>query len=977
MLYRISIQGMICFLFSLFLTLPLYASHIVGGEFSLQYTGAVSTPYALSLNLYFDQANGNPLAEDSRILVTIYNKATQAQIDTFYLPKVLSVPLTYNNPACATGSLQTKLIRYARNIALPSTRYNQAEGYYVVWERCCRNASMINIANPGMSGTTFYMEFPAVGTVRNPVINSSPAFKPAAWRYACAGELFSVDFSASDIDKDSLVYSLVTPLRGNATSETAVPTPKPGPYASVQWNPGFSDAQMIAGTIPLRIESKSGQLSFQTNRLGLYVFGIRCEEYRNGKKIGEIRRDFQILVLACPVNRAPKLALRTPKGLYQSTDTLDVLPDALNCWNVLATDTDPNTTLSLRVQTEVVLAGKVTLSVSQGTVTGADDTLRSQLCIDSCLTTTSPVTQLQLIATDNGCPVGKPDTLQIRLRIKPAISTPPRIFLRPNGKNAFYIEGTLLPLLQHQTCHPVLAVASQKRLLSVALLQAIPGVTLGTVSRTVTGQTDTLRTSLCLNKCQLPPTKPLRIGLLATSLSCQKIEKDTLWVTVEPDYPVNHPPKLWTRLNGKLLPATDTVRFSTRQPLCLDMLVTDPDSNTTIETLVQTLPTGFSVILPKGMLLSTSDTLRGKVCTTMACIPAGKPVRLSVIVTDRGCGPAKTDTLLLVFKPEEAVNYAPVLMARMVGSEKLYTEGSTISLKENTPACIELLATDTDIPTTLQLVLNAQTLSGIPLTVNLKPGTQTIATPTDTLRATVCLPTCIGDKPFTLTFVTTDNACTPRKDTLQIQFMPQVSPNTPPILTTSLPAQTAHLILGEKLTFDVTGTDTEGDTLQLTISLVGPSFPPETLTSIASVQAKGKVQTQVLWQTDCSIPPGVYEWLFTVTDRHGCQKPDSDTLKVTLHVQDKWFEDGNFLPPNVFTPNEDGKNTCFEIPDLPADNCSNYFKGIKIYNRWGKPVFSDSSRSFQWCGQDFPTGIYFYQVHYSQTSYKGTVTLIR
>lgn len=83
---------------------------------------------------------------------------------------------------------------------------------------------------------------------------------------------------------------------------------------------------------------------------------------------------------------------------------------------------------------------------------------------------------------------------------------------------------------------------------------------------------------------------------------------------------------------------------------------------------------------------------------------------------------------------------------------------------------------------------------------------------------------------------------------------------------------------------------------------------------------------------------------------------------------------------NVFTPNGDGKNDCFELgANFNFDGCS----AILILNRWGQPVFTSSSDKYCWngrkenSGEELPAGTYYLTVTIADETYKGTVTLIR
>lgn len=83
---------------------------------------------------------------------------------------------------------------------------------------------------------------------------------------------------------------------------------------------------------------------------------------------------------------------------------------------------------------------------------------------------------------------------------------------------------------------------------------------------------------------------------------------------------------------------------------------------------------------------------------------------------------------------------------------------------------------------------------------------------------------------------------------------------------------------------------------------------------------------------------------------------------------------------NIFTPNADGKNDCFNLgKQINFDTCSDW----TVYNRWGQQVFH-SSRSYPcWNGKkdnagvDLPSGTYFYILQVAGNQYKGTISLIR
>jgi large repetitive protein len=91
-------------------------------------------------------------------------------------------------------------------------------------------------------------------------------------------------------------------------------------------------------------------------------------------------------------------------------------------------------------------------------------------------------------------------------------------------------------------------------------------------------------------------------------------------------------------------------------------------------------------------------------------------------------------------------------------------------------------------------------------------------------------------------------------------------------------------------------------------------------------------------------------------------------------------EDEGFIP-NAFTPNDDGVNDVFYIPD------ANYYKmQFSVYDRWGNRVFYSDSPSFRWYGdsggRQVPQGVYVYVMEASNArkpdiKRTGTITVVR
>ena len=203
--------------------------------------------------------------------------------------------------------------------------------------------------------------------------------------------------------------------------------------------------------------------------------------------------------------------------------------------------------------------------------------------------------------------------------------------------------------------------------------------------------------------------------------------------------------------------------------------------------------------------------------------------------------------------------------------------------------------------------------------------------------------------------------------------------NTPPVLVAlTLPPQPVNgpaeviLQLGDTYSADLTGTDADGDNLTLTataafnLAEAGMRFEAQ--------NGAGRATGTFTWDVSCaaisqrrdldvtfrladatclSVPR-------TRTVRFRVQRPESPVLKLY----------------NVITPNRDGINDEFRLPDLPLDFCDERFASLKIFTRWGQEVFATRDRDFHWPGQG-SGGMYYYYVTYSDgRTYRGWLEVI-
>jgi len=168
-------------------------------------------------------------------------------------------------------------------------------GYFLAYQRCCRNVTLNNIIDPLETGTT---KFVCLTETTLNECNSSPSFQDFPDVIVCANEPINFDHSAKDKDADSLVYRLFTPHSGASRDNPKPQPPMGAPYDTVVYSQGFGLDNLLGGD-PLRIDPVTGVITGAPNAVGQFLVGVLVEEWRNGELLSKVRRDFEYNVRAC------------------------------------------------------------------------------------------------------------------------------------------------------------------------------------------------------------------------------------------------------------------------------------------------------------------------------------------------------------------------------------------------------------------------------------------------------------------------------------------------------------------------------------------------------------------------------------------------------------------------------------------------------------------------------------------------------
>ncbi|MFD2934001.1 gliding motility-associated C-terminal domain-containing protein [Spirosoma flavum] len=351
------------------------ATHQVGGQLEMRAVGDVPGHYRIIVAQYLE--SGASADRQAGGTLGIFRKSDNVLMMRFTTRETgQRQPVIYANEFCAEQrNLKFIVATFEADIQLTPADYDDVQGYYISYQTRNRNGGINNIVNPIQTGYTFYLEFPALLQNSQLFPNSSPHFGSINGEYVCIGDPFTFPFGGTDPDGDELRYSMVTPLNqkgatGQNGGQNAV---SPAPYPDVSWASGFGADNAIPGSPTLSIDAQTGQLSVTATQLGLFVFAVKVEEYRNGVKIGEVRRDFQFLVVDCPPQTTPDPAVQIKNRPKNPTTTIcqgdsAILTAAANAnWNYQWRRNDINISGATSSSLAVRESGQYTVIVSQKT----------------------------------------------------------------------------------------------------------------------------------------------------------------------------------------------------------------------------------------------------------------------------------------------------------------------------------------------------------------------------------------------------------------------------------------------------------------------------------------------------------------------------------------------------------------------------------------------------------------------------------
>ena len=303
------------FLFAVLFIHPSYATHIIGGDLTVRWVSSnpSSDTYELTFR-QFQDCDGSVTNQDlwfinnpTLIDVIAFDVATDQEVTAITMNLISTDTLVLGDLCYAPQGLCVLEGIYEATFDLPKN----PNGYYISKEICCRNNNISNLSNPVSTGITFTVSIETTNEDFSSIGNSSPVFgEYPSDGYLCVGRESTFNYGIVDPDGDSLVYSIVTPLNANDIQGGGgglSTSTGPAPYDFITWRNGYDLIDIFGSGSYLTIDSFTGDISAFTPNFGVFVFAVKVEEYRDGVKLGEIRRDLQYKAINCDGGNHPRL----------------------------------------------------------------------------------------------------------------------------------------------------------------------------------------------------------------------------------------------------------------------------------------------------------------------------------------------------------------------------------------------------------------------------------------------------------------------------------------------------------------------------------------------------------------------------------------------------------------------------------------------------------------------------------------------
>ena len=375
-----------------------YATHVMGAD--IAYKWISGNTFQLQLSVYRDCSSPISIPTTQKVFYQSFScRPTQDSIVMVMdagSPFDIS-PVCKQEPSTCKGGVNPGIqrFRFTGTVTLPS----QCADWVFYYRECNRSAGIGTLIAP--QNSCLYVEA-RLNNLLAPQ-NSSPKIGNDPVSYLCMGQPANLNPGATEINGDMLRFQLVTPRTNSII-------PNVPDNNIVRFKPGFSAQSPLPSASGFLFDTLTGQISFSPNQQITGVTAIRISEYRNGKLIGSIMQDIQLLVRDC--ENSPPVLSGFDGGV--SYERLVCIGDTLNTY-FTATDADASDSISPGWN-----GGIAEAEFSGDTAKGIVNFYLNWVPT----TADTGIKTFTITATDNHCPTISSTTksYQVRVRLKPTLN---------------------------------------------------------------------------------------------------------------------------------------------------------------------------------------------------------------------------------------------------------------------------------------------------------------------------------------------------------------------------------------------------------------------------------------------------------------------------------------------------------------------------------------------------------------------------
>jgi len=307
------------------------AGHVIGGSIGWECVGKDS--FKIELTAYRD-CNGSSL--NSMIIGLSTNCGTKnialRTTSTEDVTPVCDEQCTRCDSKGCTFKYGIQRIKASALVDVSSYRSNGCCELTAAFSQCCRS---------GFSSANFYIRS-KINLCQSPCDNS-PVFLSDPLSLICLGRDILYSQLAIDPDRDSLVYQLV-PASASATNSISYNSP----YAHDKplYFLGFPK-NTAAFPRGFHFDTDKGEVLFRPMKEEQGIIAMDVHSYRNGKRIGTVRREMIVIVLKCPDNNPPVLSGVSCSSPKPENFDIEVCPGEEICFKICTSDKDKDDTVTI------------------------------------------------------------------------------------------------------------------------------------------------------------------------------------------------------------------------------------------------------------------------------------------------------------------------------------------------------------------------------------------------------------------------------------------------------------------------------------------------------------------------------------------------------------------------------------------------------------------------------------------------------